>query len=74
MFAVYRHPYGISLNGREYALDGPDGNIMEFESREAAIGWANSVSNIGAVADEEAMNEELGLFIEDLEERDGNAS
>jgi len=70
MFAVYRHPYGISLNGREYALDGPDGDIMEFESREAAIGWASSVSNIGPVADEEAMNEELGLFIEDLGERE----
>ena len=73
-FAIYRHPFGISLNGREYALDGPDGDIMEFESREAAIGWASSVSNIGPVADEEAMNEELGLFIEDLEERNGDAS
>ena len=73
-FAIYRHPFGISLNGREYALDGPDGDIMEFESREAAIGWASSVSNIGPVADEEAMNEELGLFIEDLEEQDGDAS
>jgi hypothetical protein len=67
-FAIYRHPYGISLNGREYALDGPDGDIMEFESREAAIQWADSICPDVDVTDEEVLNEELGLFICDLSE------
>jgi hypothetical protein len=67
-FAIYRHPYGISLNGREYALDGPDGDIMEFESREAAIEWADSICPDVDVTDEEVLNEELGLFICDLSE------
>ena len=67
-FAIYRHPFGISLNGREYALDGPDGDIMEFESREAALKWANSICPDVEVTDEEVLNEEVGLFICDLSE------
>ena len=67
-FAVYRHPYGISLNGREYALDGPDGAIMEFDSRSAAIEWANSICPDVDVTDEGVLNEEVGLFICDLSE------
>jgi hypothetical protein len=67
-FAIYRHPFGISLNGREYALDGPDGDIMEFESREAALKWADSICPDADVTDEEVLNEEVGLFICDLNE------
>jgi len=67
-FAIYRHPFGISLNGREYALDGPDGDIMEFESREAALKWAGSICPDVDVTDEEVLNEEVGLFICDLSE------
>lgn len=67
-FAIYRHPFGISLNGREYALDGPDGDIMEFESREAALKWADSICPDVDVTDEEVLNEEVGLFICDLNE------
>ena len=67
-FAIYRHPFGISLNGREYALDGPDGDIMEFESREAALKWADSICPDVEVTDEEVLNEEVGLFICDLSE------
>jgi len=67
-FAIYRHPFGISLNGREYALDGPDGDIMEFESREAALKWADSICPDVDVTDEEVLNEEVGLFICDLSE------
>jgi len=66
-FAVYRHPYGISLNGREYALDGEDGNVLEFNSRDDALQWADSIAPI-EVTDEETMNEELGLFIEEIGE------
>jgi hypothetical protein len=32
-----RHIEGISLNPLEYILDGPDGEIKWFESKEAAI-------------------------------------
>jgi len=67
-FAIYRHPFGISLNGREYALDGSDGDIMEFESREAALKWADSICPDVDVTDEEVLNEEVGLFICDLSE------
>ena len=67
-FAIYRHPFGISLNGREYALDGPDGDIIEFESREAALKWADSICPDVDVTDEEVLNEEVGLFICDLSE------
>lgn len=67
-FAIYRHPFGISLNGREFALDGPDGDIIEFESRKAAIQWADSICPDVDVTDEEVLNEEVGLFICDLNE------
>ena len=69
-FTVYRHPNGISLNGREYALDGEDGNVLEFDSREDAVQWTNSIAPI-EVTDEEIMNEELGLFIEEQGEELG---
>jgi hypothetical protein len=34
---VGRHIEGISLNPLEYVLDGPDGEIKWFESKEAAV-------------------------------------
>jgi len=58
------------LNGREYALDGEDGNVLEFDSREDAVQWTNSIAPI-EVTDEEIMNEELGLFIEEQGEELG---
>lgn len=33
--AIYRHPEGISLNGREWLLD-DDGNWMEFDTYDQA--------------------------------------
>jgi len=33
---IAKHINGISLNGREYVLDGPEGKPMEFESTEKA--------------------------------------
>ena len=67
-FAIYRHPFGISLNGREFALDSEDGDIIAFESVESALKWANSVCPDVDVTDEEVLNEEVGLFICDLNE------
>jgi hypothetical protein len=36
---VGRHIEGISLNPLEYVLDGSDGEIMWFDSKEAAVGF-----------------------------------
>jgi len=41
MIGIFSHPHGISLNGREWALDGVDGNVMEFESVSEALFWIN---------------------------------
>ena len=35
-FIIGRPINGISLNGLEYVLDAPDGNVMEFESEAKA--------------------------------------
>ena len=49
MIIVGRYINGICLNDLEYLLDGPDGNEIEFESKQAAI---NFLKNHGATDEE----------------------
>lgn len=42
MIGIYCYPYGISLNPREWALDGEDGDVMLFNTSSEALDWLNN--------------------------------
>jgi len=43
MIGIYSHPHGISLNGREWALDREDGDVMLFDAVSDALSWFNEM-------------------------------
>lgn len=66
MFCIYRHPHGVSLNGREYFL-GKDNKVMLFESKEKALSYIGIVEEgTGGIFVEELGTDESGLKLFDL--------
>ena len=61
MICAYRHPHGISLNGREYLLD--DGELAIFEHENELIEFIN-MHNTGEKVNSVEQLEELGIFTE----------
>lgn len=68
---VYSHPEGISLNGRHYLLDAPDGEVIIFDSPEDAAEFlvaagfdrrALGSTDSGVYFDRESDNDELSYF------------
>lgn len=54
-YTVFRYINGISLNEPEYLLDGEDGDIMKFETKENALEFLG-------LSSEDEMTEDYGLF------------
>ena len=65
MIGIYRFPYGISLNPREWALDGEDGEIMTFDSVSSALSWINNINGEELTEDQWA---DCGVHFGDVEE------
>ena len=61
MICAYRHPNGISLNGREYLLDG--GELAIFEHEHELIEFIN-MHNTGDKVETVEQLEEHGIFTE----------
>ena len=61
MICAYRHPHGISLNGREYLLD--DGELAIFEHENELIEFIN-MHNTGEKVNSVEQLEEHGIFTE----------
>jgi hypothetical protein len=41
---IYSYPYGISLNERQWALEGEGGDVMLFDTEAEAVDWLNAKS------------------------------
>lgn len=67
MIIVGRPQGGISLNGLEFLLDGPDGNYMKFENKEAAKEFLREQ------AFPEATDQELEDYFTFMTEEEGHA-
>jgi len=69
VFLAYQHPHGISLNGREYLLEEPDGEVIQFRSITSLIEFINRETSkqFETISD----LEEEGIYIErvDFKER-----
>ena len=61
MICAYKHPHGISLNGREYLLD--DGELAIFEHENELIEFIN-MHNTGEKVNSVEQLEEHGIFTE----------
>lgn len=64
IYVISRPVEGVTLNGKEYLLDA-DQNLMEFESRQAALDFLD--------ADEDEL-EELGVDVELYNEQEDAGS
>jgi len=62
-YAISRHINGISLNGREYCLDGED-NILLFDSFESAKAYLSEFLVESTEEDLDADIESGAIFIE----------
>jgi hypothetical protein len=62
---IYSFPHGITLNPRQWALDGEDGDIVNFDSVETALSWINRKNGEELTEDDWA---EHGIHFGDLEE------
>ena len=65
MICCYRYPHGISLNGREYMLDGEE--VALFETEQELFDFINSEQGYRAVTSTEQLAEH-GIYIEDAEQ------
>lgn len=65
MICCYRYPNGISLNGREYLLDGDE--VALFETIEELFDFINEGLGYVAVSSEEQLQNE-GIYIESAED------
>ena len=65
MICCYRYPNGISLNGREYLLDGDE--VALFETIEELFNFINEGLGYVAVSTEEQLEDE-GIYIESAED------
>ena len=68
MICCYRYPEGISLNGREYMLDGDE--IALFETEQELFDFIND-NVIGSVVVETAQDlTDSGIYIEEAHQTD----
>jgi len=67
MICCYRYPNGISLNGREYLLDGDE--IAIFDTVEELFDHINAGVGYAAVTSVEQLEDE-GIYVEDAEQTD----
>ena len=67
MITCYKHPHGISLNGREYLLDGDE--IAIFENEQELFDHINTGVGYIAVTSVQELNDE-GIYIEDAQQTD----
>jgi len=65
-FFAYTYPEGISLNGREYLLDEPDGDPMAFPSIQELLSFINKHSDV-AVSNMAELESTHGIYIERLD-------
>lgn len=65
MIGIYSFPHGITLNPRQWALDGEDGEIMTFDSVSSALSWFNNIHGEDMTEDDWA---EYGIHFGDVEE------
>lgn len=67
MITCYKHPHGISLNGREYLLDGDE--IALFENEQELFDHINDGVGYVAVTSIQELNDE-GIYVEDAQQTD----
>jgi len=67
VITCYKHPHGISLNGREYLLDGDE--IALFETVTDLIDHINDGVGYVAVKSVQDLNDE-GIYVEDVQQTD----
>ena len=67
MITCYKHPHGISLNGREYLLDGDE--IAFFENEQELFDHINDGVGYVAVTSIQDLNDE-GIYVEDAQQTD----
>ena len=65
MISCYRYPEGISLNGREYLLDGEE--VALFETEQELFDFINSEQGYTAVTSTEQLAEN-GIYVEDADQ------
>ena len=65
MIGIYRFPYGITLNPREWALDSEGGEEMLFESVASALSWFNGMHGEDLTEDQWS---EYGIHFGEYEE------
>lgn len=65
MISCYRYPHGISLNGREYMLDGEE--VALFETEQELFDFINTEQGYTAVTSIEQLAEN-GIYVEDAEQ------
>tara|TARA_Y100001937_G_scaffold120955_1_gene179030 strand:- start:458 stop:688 length:231 start_codon:yes stop_codon:yes gene_type:complete len=65
MIACYKYPHGISLNGRDYLLDGDE--VALFENEQELFDFINR--DVGYIAVTSVKDlEENGVYIEDADQ------
>jgi hypothetical protein len=65
MIGIYAYPYGISLNPREWALEGEGGDVKLFNTNSEALAWLNQHNDEQLTEDEYA---DLGVHIGEYDE------
>jgi|TARA_R110000823_G_scaffold11710_4_gene39544 hypothetical protein len=60
-YNLYRSPNGISLNGREYALD-DDGNVRLFDTKKELLEFIADTEGFSYIT-EDSLEETFGSYI-----------
>ena len=64
-YRIYRHPEGISLNGKEFVLDEED-KVMLFDTETDAVKFV--ADDIEEYVTVQELEEDHGIFIEENED------
>ena len=67
-YRIYRHPEGISLNGKEFVLDEED-TVMLFDTETDAVKFV--ADDIEEYVTVQELEEDHGIFIEENEDGRG---
>ena len=72
-YIVYRHPNGISLNGKEFVLN-DEGEVMLFATVDNAVELvANDIlDHFGDEVSREELEDDYGIHIEEKEDEKGH--
>ena len=68
-YRIYRHPEGISLNGKEFVLDEED-KVMLFDTETDVVKLV--ANDIGEDVTVQELEEDHGIFIEENEDVPSN--